>query len=238
MPLYELLIASVIVAVGSVLQGSIGFGLGLLAAPLLLLVDPRLVPAPLLLASGVLTILLTHRDRRDVRWDDLRWSLGGRVAGTLPALAVLTMIPTERLGVAFGAVVLLGVALSMSGVHLRPAPASLVGAGALSGFMGTIVSIGGPPIALVYQHESGPSIRGTLSAFFVVGVAISLVGLGAVGHFGREQAILALALTPAVLIGFLVSRHTARWLDKGYIRPALLVASAVSAVAVIAKYLR
>ena len=236
-PLAHWLVATAVVAVGSALQGSMGFGLGLLAAPLLLLVEPRFVPAPLLLASGVLTILLTHRERRDVRWPDLKWSLSGRVLGTLPALAMLAIIPAERVGIACGALIVLGVVMSVAGWHFEPRPGALVGAGALSGFMGTMVSIGGPPIALVYQYESGPSIRGTLSAFFVVGVALSLIGLGAVGHFGRTEALLAAALLPGVLAGYWLSHHTARWADRGYIRPALLLASGVSAVAVIVKYI-
>lgn len=237
MPLPQLILAGVVVAAGAVLQGSIGFGLGLLAVPLLLLIDARLVPAPLLLASGVLTILLTHRERHGVITRDLGWSLGGRFLGTLPALAVLTLVPADRLGLAFGALVLLGVTLSIGGWHLPPAPRVLLGAGALSGFMATIAAIGGPPMALVYQHESGPRIRGTLSAYFVVGVAISLTGLAAIGRFGWTEVVLAVLLLPGILAGFLVSRHTARQLDRGYMRPAVLIVSAASAVAVIAKQL-
>jgi len=37
-------------------------------------------------------------------------------------------------------------------------------AGGLSGFFGTLTSIGAPPLALVEQGEKGPTIRGTLSA--------------------------------------------------------------------------
>ena len=232
----DLVAATAIVAGGAVLQGSIGFGLGLFAVPLLLLLDTRLVPAPLLLASGVLTILLTHRERHGIISDDLKWSLGGRFLGTLPALALLTLVPGERLGIAFAALVLLGVGLSASGWHFPPTPRVLLGAGALSGFMATIAAIGGPPMALVYQRESGPRIRGTLSAYFVVGVAISLTGLAAVGRCGLMEIALAAALLPGILTGFLVSRHTARWLDRGYLRPAVLVVSAASAVLVIAKH--
>jgi len=233
----QLLLVTAVVGAGAALQGSIGFGLGLMAAPLLVLIEPRLVPAPLLLASGVLTVLLTHRERHAIIMDDLKWSLGGRVLGTLPALAILTAIPGDRLGLAFGALVLLGVGLTASGWHLPPSPRVLLGAGALSGFMATTAAIGGPPMALVYQHESGPRIRATLSAYFVVGVAISLTGLALVGRFGLTEAALAGALLPAILIGFWVSRHTARRLDRGSLRPALLTVSAASAAAVIVKHL-
>jgi len=230
-------VAGAVVFAGAALQGSIGFGLGLMAAPLLVLIEPRLVPAPLLLASGVLTVLLTHRERHAIITNDLKWSLGGRLLGTLPALAVLTVVPGDRLGLAFGALVLLGVGLTASGWHLPPTPRVLLGAGALSGFMATVAAIGGPPMALVYQHESGPRIRGTLSAYFVVGATISLAGLAWVGRFGLTEVAFAGALLPAILAGFWVSRHTARRLDRGSLRPAVLIVSAASAVAVIVKHL-
>ena len=77
----------------------------------------------------------------------------------------------------------------------------------------------------------------TLSAYFVVGVTISLSGLAIVGRFGLEEMALAGILLPGALVGFVVSRRTARWLDRGRLRPAVLVVSAASAVAVIAKQL-
>ncbi|HSR14250.1 MAG TPA: sulfite exporter TauE/SafE family protein [Gemmatimonadales bacterium] len=233
MTLFQFGAASVIVAVGAALQGTIGFGLALVSAPLLLLVDPRLVPGPLLCASGLLTVLMARRDWASVQGEDLTWSIGGRVAGTVAALAVLTVMSAGAVDLLFGALILLGVALSASGVHLRPAPRVLIAAGALSGFMGTLTSIGGPAIALVYQHEPGPRIRGTLSAFFVVGVVISVAGLAAIGRFGREELVLGATLLPGIVIGYLASHRTAGALDQGYIRPAVLVVSAAAAIAVI-----
>src|SRR5690606_17755869 len=42
----QLILALVVLFVGSAIQGSVGFGLNLFAAPLLVLIDPGLVPAP------------------------------------------------------------------------------------------------------------------------------------------------------------------------------------------------
>lgn len=227
--------ATLIVTLGSLLQGTVGFGLGLFAAPLLLLVDPRLVPGPLLLVSGLLTTLMARRDWDSVRTGDLGWSLAGRVLGTGPALLALAMIPPERIEYLLGGIVLMGVLLTGSGFRIGLTPPSLFGAGFLSGFMGTTTTIGGPPMALVYQHETGPRIRGTLSAFFVAGVVISVAGLLMVGRFGVTDLRLGLWLMPGAAMGFFLSRHTAGTLDRGYVRPAVLVVSAVAGVAVILK---
>lgn len=42
----ELVVVSLVFAIGSALQGAVGFGANLLAVPVLVLVDPTLVPGP------------------------------------------------------------------------------------------------------------------------------------------------------------------------------------------------
>jgi uncharacterized membrane protein YfcA len=235
--LTQIALAAGAVTVGATLQGSIGFGLGLVAAPLLVLIDPRFIPAPLLLASVVLTVLLTHREWRSVQFRDLGWAIGGRMVGIAAAIAALLLISPNRIALFFGVLILLMVGLTASGLHLPPTPRTLLGAGMLSGFSGTAVSIGGPPMALVLQRESGARLRGTLSAFFVVGISMSLVGLRIAARLGRTELLLALALLPGILLGYLISRHTARFLDRGYTRSAVLAVSGAAGVVVIIKQL-
>lgn len=230
-------LASLIIAAGCMVQGSIGIGLGLLGAPLLVLFEPRLVPGPLLFCSLVLTTLVTHRDWHGVRFGDLGWALPGRLLGTAIALLVLRVVSPERIGVFVGAAVLAGVAITASGAHLPPRPGTLLGAGTLAGFFGTTTSVGGPPMAIVYQREPGPQIRGTLSAFFVVGVIVSLIGLNRVGRYGPVEWRLSLQVGPAAVVGFLVSRYTARWVDQGRTRAAVLIASAAAGVVVVLREL-
>lgn len=52
------LLAFVVVTVCAAIHGSVGFGLNLLAVPLLLLVDPALVPGPALAAGLVMGVLV------------------------------------------------------------------------------------------------------------------------------------------------------------------------------------
>ena len=49
--------------------------------------------------------------------------------------------------------VLLCVALSVISWRPQPTPPSLVTAGVASGSFGTATSIGGPPLAVLYQHH-------------------------------------------------------------------------------------
>ena len=76
-----------------------------------------------------------------------------------------------------------------------------------------------------------------LSAYFVIGVSMSLVGLHFVGMFGAPELLITVSLLPGILAGYWVSRHTAAYLDRGYVRTGVLLASAASALAVLIQQL-
>jgi hypothetical protein len=233
MSVWGWLAAVAIIATGSAIQGSVGFGLGVIGAPLLALIYPRLVPGPILLDALLLTILVAVREWKWVRFADLAWSLPGRFAGTAIAVLLMRAIPAERFQVALGLLILAAVALSAWGPKLPLNPRTLTAAGVAAGILSTFTSIGGPPIALVYQHEEGPRVRGTLAAFFTVGVIFSMGGLHVAGRFGWTEVRLAAWLLPGVVLGFALSRWSARWLDRGHTRALVLITSALASVLVV-----
>ena len=233
----EIALVGLIVLVGSTLQGSVGFGMGLLASPLLILIDPRFVPAPILLSTLVLVSLLTLRERHAIDLHGIGWAMVGRVGGTAAAGVVLVALPGDRLVLLFGVLVLAGVGMSVSRVRLAPVRPVLVGAGLISGVLGTIASIGGPPMALVYQNEPGARIRSTMSGFFMAGTILSLAALRGVGRFGLHEVGLAMLMLPALLAGYVLSGWTAGVVDRGHTRRAVLAVSGASGVAIVIRQL-
>jgi uncharacterized membrane protein YfcA len=223
--------------IGSFVQGSVGFGLNLIGAPFLALVDPSFVPGPAIGGAMALTLLVGWRDRSDMDRGAVGQALIGRLPGSIAAVVVMHTLSTDGLPIFFAATVLLAVAILISGVHVRPTRPNLIGAGVLSGFMGTTTSIGGPPLAMLYANEHGRTARATLSGFFVTGGVISLVILAVDGRFGWGDVGISLALVPGIVLGFVASRWGARSLDGGYTRPAILGLSALSAVIVLLKAL-
>jgi uncharacterized membrane protein YfcA len=147
------------------------------------------------------------------------------------------VVPAGRLSVLFAATILVAVAVSASGVYVRPTRRTLVGAGLASGFMGTVAGIGGPPIALVYQRAGGPTLRATLARYFLVGTFVSLPTLVVVGVLGLDELALALVLLPGVAVGFSLSRPLVHRVDKRSIRPLVLLISGASALAVLVREL-
>ncbi len=234
----QLLLVWAVTCAGATLQGSVGFGLGVVGAPLLVLIAPGLVPGPLLFNALVLAVLVVHREHRSLHLSGLGWALAGRVVGVAAAVGTLALLPGDRLGFAIGAAVLLVVAINASGLRVRPGTGSLIVAGMLSGLTGTISSIGGPPMALLYQDAAGARLRSTLSGYFVVGAIMSLAGLAAVGRFGMTELRLGALLLPGVIVGFVLSSRAAAIADRASAtRVLVLTVSAAAGVAVIVRQL-
>ena len=72
-----LVVTLVTVAFAAAVQGSLGLGMALIAAPILLLIDPRLVPGPFLVAVLVVTVLMTRREWSDVKTTSIGWAGAG-----------------------------------------------------------------------------------------------------------------------------------------------------------------
>ena len=229
----HLAIALAMVVMASAIQGVIGFGLAVVSAPILLLLNPIFLPGPMLIAGMLLTTLVAIRDREHAVWPEVAVGSAGRILGTLPAALALRLMSAEAYDLLFAIVVLLGVLISVVGWHMRLTLRNVFLTGIGSGFISTVSAVGGPPMALVYQHEKGPRLRGTLSAIFTIGTVISVAGLWWVGRFGQAELTLGLLLLPAVVVGFGLSRYLTGRLDEGHTRPAILALSALAALVIL-----
>ncbi len=230
MSLVGYIIAIGIVTIGAAIQGSLGFGLGLVAAPVLALIDDELIPGPLLLVGLAVTTSVFIRERGSVDWSGMKWALVGRVLGTVFGGVIVVVMSKDFLIVTMSLMLIAGVIMSSVGWKVTPSPLTLVTAGTLSGIMGTLTSVGGPPIALVYQRETAQKLRSTLAGFFLFGASLSLVSLVIGGEMGSHEFRLGVVLLPGFLIGLMASRWAAKFLDNGYSRPAVLIFSAVSSL--------
>lgn len=226
-------VACGVVVVGATVRGALGFGLGLIAAPVLALLDPDLVPAPLLMLALLLTIVVAFRERGALDWRGLKWAFLGRVPGSALGTVAIVWLPEQWMLVLFSLMILTGVVLSTAGWTLTPTSGTLFGAGAMSGFMGSLTSVGGPPMALVYQRHSGAQLRATLALFFTFGAMLSLALLAVAGEMHVTDFGRAAQLLPAMLLGLALSRPASHWLDRGYTRMAILVFSGAVAVALL-----
>ena len=230
-----LLVAASAVLVGAAVQSMVGLGLGLVAAPVISFLDPTLMPGALLITVVVLPVLTLVQEWRHVDWRGMAWGLPARVPGTVLAVWVVAVLDPSALAAVVGVMVLVAVLLSVWAFRVRITPVSLVTAGALSGFAGTATSVGGPPMALLYQHERPERVRATLAAFFLFGGLISLFSLAVGGQLDSRTVAAGVAAMPFVGLGFLLGNQVRRWVDPAKARVALLCVVTVSAIGLLAQ---
>lgn len=228
-------LAILIVAVGTAIQASIGFGLVMISAPLLMLIQPAFVPGSMIAISLLLAAWMVWDDRHAIDWRMLKAAAAGRLLGTPPAALLVGTVSATTFDLVFGAMVLLAVGISLVHSNIRPTPKTVFVATIAAGFMGTISGIGGPPQALVYQNTNGAELRGNLSAMFLVGTGISLAALAGMGRFGLADIAYSAVLMVGIVIGVLCREPVKRRLDKTAARPWLLGLCALSALAVLGR---
>lgn len=237
MPLGVALVCVAIAVAGSAVQSSIGLGFGLLSTPFLAMIDTAFVPAAVLIAVLPLSVIVAVTSWPDVDWSGAGLATVGRLPGVVAGAIVVASLSSRALAIGLGLAVLVAVVVSVRLPAFRLRTGYLVVAGAISGFMGTVSGVGGPPMAIVYQRGHPRIVRATLAAFFAVGTVLSLVALVLAGGIGRHELALGALLTPGVVIGIVASKWVRPVIEGPRFRPVLLAVCAASALVLLAKQL-
>jgi len=226
-------IISLAVVIGAVIQGSIGFGYALVEVPAMVLLLPWAVPvAPLVLALPM-TVLMSAKEWRSIDLGGFALITGGRLVGTIAGVILLVLVPKGYLSTLTGLLIMAAALGSFLKPDFEVRNSTRLTGGIASGVVGTVAALGGTPLALVYQDRSGAELRSTLAISFVVGIAMSLVGLGLAGKVEGRHVVLALELLPGLLVGLWASRWVAKRLDERWLRPAVLIFAAVAGLVII-----
>jgi uncharacterized protein len=221
------------VYVGATVQASIGIGVGMIASPVLALVDPAFIPASILIAILPLTFTVAWVDRDHIELRGVGFALIGRVPGIAVGAYLAASLSDSVIAILVALSVLFAVVMSTTATRFRPTNRALMLAGAASGFTGTTTGVGGPPMALTYQHSDAATMRSTLAAFFTIGSLLSIGALMVAGQIGIRQWELAAMLLPAIGLGVLTSRRYQDRLEPSVIRPGVLVICSIAALALL-----
>lgn len=224
------LIAVITIGLGAAVQATIGLGMAVLAAPILALIDPEFLPVTTIVMVLPLSIGVARRERQHIEWRDAGIALCGRLPGVVLGSLLLASTGSGVVRLLVGISVLLAVVTSVTSFRVTTSTRNLIVAGLASGFSGTTAGIGGPPIAIAYQHEKPSTTRATLAAFFGLGSIISFAGLAAVGEVHQRHLALCALLLPGVLIGLALSKPVISRFPEHRVRSALLATCSFSAV--------
>ena len=231
-------LAFLAIFLGAVVQSLIGFGMAIVAAPLLYLIEPALVPVPLLLQGTAISLMNYWRYRRSASLTTMGVALIWRIPGSLLGLWLLLAFDANVVRLLIAIAVLMGVATTMTQASLPINRWSLALAGFISGIFSTAAAIGGPPIALLLRSQQAATLRANLAAFFTVSCIISLIILALGGQVSFHHVILAILLLPAVLSGFFVAKRYADQIERHHIQVLTQLLCTGSAVALIAQVIQ
>lgn len=222
-----------IVALAAFVQGSIGVGFAMILAPVLAIAAPQLVPVCLLALMVPLNAYVAWRERAALDWRGAAWITAARILGTFGGIAILASLSPHGLGIVIGAVTILASLATLAAPSFQPGPKAFLVAGLVTGVSETATGIGGPPLALVYQHHPAPTLRATLAFCFLAGQIVSLALLAFAGHADAAQFLAAIELLPALIVGALASRLVHRRVAGGKLRIAVLAFAIVSGAALL-----
>src|SRR5690625_4796398 len=153
-------------------------------APIALMVFPELLTVHLRTPGGIVTFLTAARPHPHIMLTATKLALTGRILGTSLAIFILSYLSLVFLNIIFASIILHAVALSVSGLRISPTKINLGIAGLFSGLMGTLTSVGAPPLAIAMQHSSPANIRATIGSILAVGSMISIIGLAVANNYG------------------------------------------------------
>jgi len=225
---YSLIGLTVLIA--AFVQGSTGLGFALISGPVIGMVAPRLLPVFLLIQMIPLNGYVTWRERHALDGAGTTWISLGRLAGTFGGLGVLILVSEQRLSLLVGVSTVLAVLMTLLAPSFEPGKWAFLTAGLVTGVTETSTGVGGPPLALVYQHRPAAVLRSTVAACFLIGEVISLVVLAVSDSISSDQLQTAFLLLPAVIVGALLSRLVHHRLDGRMMRYLVLGFGLVSGV--------
>ncbi|WBU36726.1 sulfite exporter TauE/SafE family protein [Homoserinibacter sp. YIM 151385] len=222
-------------AAGAIVHAATGSGYNLIATPVLALVEPSTIPGPVLLATAVAMLICTVQYRAALRLRDL----GPALIGLAPGIAlgsVLALVVTPAIGMlAVGIIVLVTVAVVVTGARIPLSALSLSIAGGFAGLFGSIAATPGPPMAMTYRTDDTARLRGNLSAFFLLLCLATLAPILVAGVGDWPAASHTLALCAGSVAGIALSQPLLRLLPVAAVRAVSLVLSAIAGASLLVR---
>ena len=233
MSITDYLLALVFLAVGGGVQATLGIGAGLVAGPALTVIEPELLPGPMLAMAMVVNVRNAVADRQSTHVLAWKRALLGAPLGLGLGAVVLSFTNVKTLSLLVSFFVLGAVALQLSGLKPPSGTISDYIAGTATAFSSTVAALPGPMFVVFHGHRPPGTIRGTLASFMLLVTPAILLFLAIDGRFGFRQFTLAVALAPGMFLGLLLGKALRPRISIDRFRVIILSVASLSAVAVI-----
>jgi hypothetical protein len=88
-------------------------------------------------------------------------------------------------------------------------------------------------LALLYQNQTGPTVRSTLAVLYTIASLIIVAALIGFGRFKSTEAVAGFMLMPGYLLGYLAANRFKFNLDGRGARIGVLMVSGIAAIALL-----
>jgi uncharacterized protein len=228
-----LVVIIVAVVVAALVQGAIGVGFALIVAPIAAVLRPDLLPGSILLLMLPMNAYVAWRERAFFDLPGTSWITAGRFVGTFFGLWILVMVTRPALNMVVGVTTILAAVATKLAPKFAPNRTAFVSAGLITGVTETATGIGGPPLALVYQHHPAPALRATIALCFFIGEIFSVTVLAFKSRLGADQLLNALILLAPLALGLAFSGRVHDKISAKRLRDALLAFAVLSGIVLI-----
>jgi hypothetical protein len=201
--------------VATVIRSAFGFGEALIAVPLLALMLPVEVAAPVaVMVSVTVALIVVAQDWREIHVRSAGWLLVSTLFGIPVGLWILKNVPEGAAKGALGVVILAFgwylLANRWRGELKNDRPAWFFGF--LAGVLGGSYGVNGPPLVIygVLRGWTPANFRATLQGYFLPASLAGTIGYWMAGLWTAEVSRLYLWSLPAVVPAIFVGR----WLNR------------------------
>ena len=123
------IVALLAVVAGSALQSMSGFGLAVIASPILVIINPNFLPAPILALGCILSLLNCIRYRQQLHFSNIKLALLARIPGSILGILLLALLPPIFFAIGFSLLIMLSVLLTYRRIDIHHCERNLVIAG-------------------------------------------------------------------------------------------------------------
>ena len=240
---FEALLAiTLIVFLGGLIKGFLGFGMPLFATPLLALFMPLLSVIPMMavpvLASNIYQAKFS---RKNFEYIKRFWPLGiGQIIGVSIGVQVLVSADSDVLKICLGLIVLINIILRTTRWKLRipPEQESISGpiGGVAAGVVGGTTSFVGPLLVLYLsslENLKKDDFVKAIALLYLGGFLPMYGGLAILGSFSWTQLIGSFAICLPMLIGIWLGERTRSRVSEILFERAVMITLGLIAVSLI-----
>lgn len=200
------------------IRSALGFGEALVAVPLLALVLPVRVAAPLaVLVSITVALIVVIQDWRNVHVRSAGWLVASTLFGIPLGLWLLKTVPESVVKAILGAFIIAFALYSLAGrkpeLHSDRLAALF---GFIAGILGGAYGMNGPPLVVygVLRRWQPIQFRATLQGYFLIASMVGMAGYAVTGLWTRTVSRYFLFSLPLALIAIFLGRAIHRRLSS------------------------